>query len=267
MGVRSSASILQELCTSMQTLLSSMIRCQPVSLYHNLRHRTYIVLFSVDAHVGKSLFNDAILGYLRAHGKTVILVTHALHFLSQCDYIYTIANGKIAEHGEFATLLARNGEFARLSREFGGEQKKEDEVEQEVEAVEEASNDNDKEANMSHYLGDSERQELKRKLLLNKAAGKGNLEGRLMVKEQRTTGSVPGYGKIEHISRISHTHGLCFAVYASYVKAGMGWITVPCILVAMILMQGCSVMNSYTLVWWEAKSVISPTFFCSNNLM
>ena len=44
----------------------------------------------VDAHVGKALFADAILGALRNQGKTVILVTHALHFLSQCDYIYTL---------------------------------------------------------------------------------------------------------------------------------------------------------------------------------
>lgn len=47
--------------------------------------------FIVDAHVGKALFADAILGALRNQGKTVILVTHALHFLSQCDYVYTLA--------------------------------------------------------------------------------------------------------------------------------------------------------------------------------
>ena len=52
----------------------------------------HVVLTSlpVDAHVGKALFADAIIGALRNRGKTVILVTHALHFLSQCDYIYTL---------------------------------------------------------------------------------------------------------------------------------------------------------------------------------
>ena len=50
-------------------------------------HRPRII---VDAHVGKALFNDAIIGALRNSGKTVILVTHALHFLPQCDYIYTL---------------------------------------------------------------------------------------------------------------------------------------------------------------------------------
>ena len=47
-------------------------------------------LSAVDAHVGKALFADAIVGALRNQGKTVILVTPALHFLSQCDYIYTL---------------------------------------------------------------------------------------------------------------------------------------------------------------------------------
>ena len=46
--------------------------------------------YTVDAHVGKALFADAIVGALRNNGKTVILVTHALHFLSQCDYVYTL---------------------------------------------------------------------------------------------------------------------------------------------------------------------------------
>lgn len=43
-------------------------------------------LSAVDAHVGQALFTNAILG-LRAQGKTVILVTHALHLLSQVDHI------------------------------------------------------------------------------------------------------------------------------------------------------------------------------------
>ena len=47
--------------------------------------------WTVDAHVGKALFANAIVGALRNQGKTVILVTHALHFMSQCDYIYTIS--------------------------------------------------------------------------------------------------------------------------------------------------------------------------------
>jgi ATP-binding cassette subfamily C (CFTR/MRP) protein 1 len=47
-------------------------------------------------------------------------VTHALHFLSYCDYIYTLRDGYVAEQGTYHQLIAANGEFARLDKEFGG---------------------------------------------------------------------------------------------------------------------------------------------------
>lgn len=52
-------------------------------------------------------------------GKTRILVTHALHFLSSTDYIYVVAEGKIAERGTFIELMENNGEFAKFLKEFG----------------------------------------------------------------------------------------------------------------------------------------------------
>jgi ABC-type transport system involved in cytochrome bd biosynthesis fused ATPase/permease subunit len=75
-------------------------------------------LSAVDAHVGRSLFTNAICGALAS--KTRLLVTHQLHFLPevstlslvtlmiqqlillrpQVDYIITLDQGVIAEHGE-----------------------------------------------------------------------------------------------------------------------------------------------------------------------
>lgn len=52
-------------------------------------------------------------------GKTRILVTHALHFLPEVDYIYTLANGMIAERGTFDALMAGNGPFCKFIEEFG----------------------------------------------------------------------------------------------------------------------------------------------------
>jgi ABC-type multidrug transport system ATPase subunit len=147
--------------------------------------------FSVDAHVGKALFTEAILGSLKGQGKTIILVTHALHFLSQCDYIYTLDNGRIAERGTFKELMQHNGEFARLTKEFGGGEH--------VAGADESADTMDDPVSPAALDVGKAKEKVKASYDLEKVAGKGRLEGRLMVKEKRTTGSVSWTGK--HIRR------------------------------------------------------------------
>jgi ATP-binding cassette subfamily C (CFTR/MRP) protein 1 len=155
---------------------------QRVNIARALYFDADIVLFddplsAVDAHVGKALLADAIVGALRDRGKAVVLVTHALHFLSQCDAVYTLAGGRIAERGTYAELVAAAGAFAALDAEFGGAaaQAPEEEVEEEHVAVVGTQGDVDK-----------AKAESRRRA----GAGTGKLEGRLIVREKRTTGSV-----------------------------------------------------------------------------
>jgi ABC-type multidrug transport system fused ATPase/permease subunit len=44
-------------------------------------------LSAVDAHVGKTIWNDAIVGYLIRKGATVLIASHQTHFFSDADRI------------------------------------------------------------------------------------------------------------------------------------------------------------------------------------
>ncbi|KAH7884664.1 ABC protein [Phlebopus sp. FC_14] len=209
---------------------------QRVNIARALYFNPEIVIFddplsAVDAHVGKALFEDAIIGALRNRGITVILVTHAIHFLSQVDYIYVMNDGVISESGSYDELIAsEDGVFAKLDKEYGGrntdkaeaEGESEDTTEQEV-TIEDAK--------------------LKSARAREKATGRGKGEGRLMVKEQRTTGSVPR------------------GVYWAYLVAGRGAVTLPFVLLFILGMQGSQIMNTYALVWWEANTWHRPNSF------
>ncbi|KAJ3741472.1 ABC protein [Lentinula detonsa] len=76
-----------------------------------------------------------------------------------------------------------------------------------------------------------------------KGAGIGKNSGRLIKLEKRSTGSVP------------------WSVYWMYVKAGRGFITVPMIVASIILMQGSQIVNTYTLVWWQANTFLKTFSF------
>ncbi|KAG1854086.1 hypothetical protein C8R48DRAFT_763769 [Suillus tomentosus] len=163
---------------------------QRVNIARALYFEPEIVIFddplsAVDANVGKSLFQDAIVGALRNRGVTVILVTHAIHFLSQVDYIYTL-NGIFTESGTYEDLVSRGGDFARFDLEFGGHASEGEDETQEEEVI-------------LQTRITIEDVKLKSKRAKKQATGSGELEGRLIVKEKRSTGSVSWKGKSTHM--------------------------------------------------------------------
>ncbi|TFK40264.1 ABC transporter [Crucibulum laeve] len=121
-------------------------------------------LSALDAHVGKAVFQNVLQNSLS--GKTRILVTHALHFLPQVDYIYVIADGRVAERGTYAELMSHGKEFSRFITEFGS---KEEEEEKSEDAIEELKD------------GKEEKKEEK----IKKVSGPG-----LMQAEERNTGAI-----------------------------------------------------------------------------
>ena len=73
------------------------------------------VLSAVDAHVGADLFKNCIQGLLLARGATVVLVTHGMQYVQQCDRVVALEDGRIGEQGTFGELT-RKGSRSQLNR-------------------------------------------------------------------------------------------------------------------------------------------------------
>ncbi|KAG2017864.1 ATP-binding cassette transporter [Coprinopsis cinerea AmutBmut pab1-1] len=183
-------------------------------------------LSALDAHVGKAVFQNVLQNSLS--GKTRILVTHALHFLPQVDYIYVIADGRIVEHGTYSDLMAHGKDFSKFITEFGTneEEKEEEERLMEEEAVERAVEDKE---------GDSQKEPIKGR---KSQPGPG-----LMQEEERNTGAI------------------AWGVYKAYARAGRGAIVLPLLILSLALNQGATVMGSYWLVWWQDETFGQPQSF------
>lgn len=195
----------------------------------------------MDAYVGKSLFQDAIIGAMRDRGVTVILVTHALHFLSQCDYIYTLDNGCITESGTHQQLVSNAGEFARLDKAFGGvnDDQAAEEIADDVAVDSLTKQSQPRTVNLDAIKSKSAK-------IARKGAGTGKIEGRLIVKERRSTGSVSWRSRsIQCLFGTERAQSLP-PVYWAYIVAGRGAVMAPLVSVLVFLMQGSQVMNTYT---------------------
>ena len=168
-------------------------------------------LSAVDAHVGKALFNNAILP-LRDQGKTVILVTHAIQHLPRCDRIVLMDDGRIDETGTYEELMSLRGSFFNTMYNFGMLK------DQEEDADELAAEEEDSKAPAKKYtLAD-----------LSKPGF-----GKTTESEERNTGSVDGH------------------VWLSYIRAGKGWLVVPIVLVAGACMQASTNLSSYWVILWQ----------------
>ena len=163
-------------------------------------------------------------------GQTKILVTHALHFLPQVDYIYTIADGQIMESGTYPDLMANDGVFSKFVKEFGSEQQDEEAEEADEVADEIEEEEIEGKGKMNHKASTALREQFE----------KG---ATMMQEEERTVGSVT------------------WEVYKEYLVAGNGYLLVPALLFSLLMVQGAQVMSSYWLVYWQEQRFHQPAGF------
>ncbi|XP_069692470.1 ATP-binding cassette sub-family C member 5-like isoform X3 [Periplaneta americana] len=69
-------------------------------------------LSAVDTHVGTHIFEKCIRQALQH--KTVVLVTHQVQYLHQCDEVYLMKDGHIVEHGTHEDLMAKSKDYALM---------------------------------------------------------------------------------------------------------------------------------------------------------
>ncbi|KAG1691094.1 Multidrug resistance-associated protein 1 [Nymphon striatum] len=101
---------------------------QRVSLARAVYSEADIVLLddplsAVDAHVGKHIFDNVIGpdGILNNTVSLVIMVTHGLSYLPQCDNVIVMEDGRISEAGSYNDLVSKNGAFAEFLIQYMNE--------------------------------------------------------------------------------------------------------------------------------------------------
>eukprot|EP00058_Branchiostoma_floridae_P022116 XP_002607606.1 hypothetical protein BRAFLDRAFT_71484 [Branchiostoma floridae] len=192
-------------------------------------------LSAVDAHVGEHIFRQYIKDGLR--GKTVFFVTHQLQYLSDCDEVLLLKDGRIAGKGPHRRLMTMNAEYAEMIQNYLDDEGSTDSSDDEDFHVTIRSNHP-----AQHAIGelepppeqpdfDTERQKEE-----ERALEKGQLTG----EEDLEVGSVK------------------YANYTNYIKFCGGYLITFLVLVQFLLNTGISVFANFWISFWLEQGDGSP---------
>jgi len=186
-------------------------------------------LSAVDAHVGKSLFEDCVQGLLKE--STRVLVTHHVHYLKQCDQIIAIDHGKVQAAGTFDELLAQ-------------------EVQVIVQANEDAQNEGDGEATATKEVVTDE------VVVVTDEVGGTLVTERTKSQDERKTVSDKKMGALVEVEE-RNTGSVPLEAYKYYCRSGH-WRWVFCALFFMMLGRAMEVYGTFWLSGW-AEATLAAT--------
>ncbi|KAI9317828.1 P-loop containing nucleoside triphosphate hydrolase protein [Zopfochytrium polystomum] len=188
-------------------------------------------LSALDARVGTAGFSRRIKRALAS--KTVVLVTHQLHFLPFADHIVVMQKGRVVEEGKFEALVAKpdgalSGMMAGYGVHDGKDKGKASGASQSGVLGKEAAlaggthdgQDMEKEIGEDGDDGDEE------------ATGAVGQDDNIIKEEERETGTISK------------------KVWLSFFRAVGGWPLVATILTASAVNQAVGVVTSQSLTWW-----------------
>ncbi|TMW62698.1 hypothetical protein Poli38472_005316 [Pythium oligandrum] len=189
------------------------------------------ILSAVDSHVGSDIFANCVKKALKK--KLVILVTHSLSFLNNCDNIVVLGDGRVVEVGAYKQLMAKKGVLAQMVANYVEHDKKE-----ESEQAEESNDvDDDDEDD-----GPADRLNRRSRTSSTRSDGSAHeaIDGQLMVDEDRSTGEVPK------------------EVYMAWIKAFGGVFMGLVVLFGYCFAQVVSLLSTFWISHWSEEAQKYP---------
>ncbi|XP_014296337.1 probable multidrug resistance-associated protein lethal(2)03659 [Microplitis demolitor] len=186
-------------------------------------------LSAVDAHVGKHMFEECVEKYL--NGKTRILVTHQIQFLSNVEKIIVMKDGAIIAEGSYNKLVEMGVDFGRLLDSAPREDA------EDMLALS-GSRSNSRHASVTSLSS----------FMTNETTGQAQAEPE-EVAEMRTRGSIGGH------------------VYSSYFKAGGNCCLIFMVIVLFVGAQLAASGGDFFVAFWVNLEQDNSNNFTFSNLL
>eukprot|EP00644_Phytophthora_capsici_P001455 jgi/Phyca11/14970/fgenesh1_pg.PHYCAscaffold_10_\ len=193
------------------------------------------ILSAVDSHVGHDIFKECIKTCLK--DKLVVLVTHGLTFLSECDRIMVLENGMVVEDDTYDHLMEKDGGLLMdlVAKYRDQDQQNEshslEDVENDisVDELEEFEADNPTPERLARRLSRSS-------VRSERSASDIGVDSQLMTDEDRSVGDV------------------AWQVYKTWIMAFGGVSAGLLVIIIFIATQCVNLMSTWWLSFWSENS-------------
>ncbi|XP_037076068.1 multidrug resistance-associated protein 5-like isoform X2 [Pollicipes pollicipes] len=223
-------------------------------------------LAAVDSHVGRHIFQEYIQTALAS--KTVLFVTHQLQYLSQCDTVCLMKEGRIVESGSHEQLVAAGREYAALISTYVQEEDEEEAQPGEPDTdllleVAASGSSLDLAGSAGRQRTTSRHSELSRRRSSHSGASHQSLDKVNPAK----SGSPAAAGAQLIAAEKLEAGAISGRTYKAYMQAGGGYVMVALVMVVFIVNVGSAAFSSWWLSHWLNQGSGNTTIRVGNATM